>query len=162
MTRRLVTIYLILIYVIGSGILSVQAQDPDGLKGISVVYVRVEDAPEGAKILGLTAENIQNDVELKLLLAGMGVATLKDGHNLPGRPHIYIRFTLTKGAEAASVQVELDQDAVLDRNAEHAPSVMTWYAGYLLANPTAQGIRDEIKRGVDAFLNAWLSVNSKK
>ena len=162
MTRRLVTISLMLMYVIGSGSLSVQAQDPDGLKGISVVYVLVEDAPEGAKILGLTSESIQNDVELKLLLAGMGVATLKDGHTLPGRPHVYVRFTLTKGAVAASIQVELDQDAVLDRNAQHAPSVMTWYAGYLLANPTAQSIREEIKRGVDAFLNAWLSVNSKK
>lgn len=162
MTRRLVTISLMLMYFIGSGSLSVRAQDPDGLKGISVVYVLVENAPEDAKILGLTAESIQNDVELKLLRAGMGVATLKDGRDLPGRPHIYIRFTLTKGAAAASIQVELDQDAVLDRNAEHAPSVMTWYAGYLLANPTAQSIRDEINRGVDAFLNACLSVNSKK
>ena len=162
MTRRLVTISLMLMYFIGSGSLSVQAQDPDGLKGISVVYVLVEDAPEGAKILGLTAEDIQNDVELKLLVAGMGVATLKDGHNLLGRPHVYVRFTLTKGAEAASIQVELDQDAVLDRNAEHAPSVITWYTGYLLPNPTAQTIRDYIKGGVDAFLNTWLSVNPKK
>jgi hypothetical protein len=162
MTRRWVTISLMLINVIGSVSLSCQAQDPDGLKGINVVYVLVEDAPEGAKILGITAEDIQNDVEIKLLLAGMGVATLKDGHNLPGRPHIYVRFTLTRGTEAASIQVELDQDAVLERNAEHAPSAMTWNAGYILANPTALGIRDEIKRGVDAFLNAWLSANSKK
>jgi hypothetical protein len=162
MTRPLVTMSLILMHLIGSGLVSAQGQDPDGLKGISVVYVLVEDAPEGAKRLGLTAESIQSDVELKLLLAGMGVATLKDGHTLPGRPHVYVRFTLTKGGEAASIQVELDQDAVLDRNAERAPSVMTWYAGYLLANPTAQGIRDEIKRGVDALTNAWLTVNSKK
>jgi hypothetical protein len=162
MTRRLATICLMTVFSIGFTSPSVRAQDPDGLKGISIVYVLVEDVPEGAKKLGLTAETIQNDVELKLLLAGMGVATLKDGHNLPGRPHVYVRFTLTKGAEAASIQVELDQDAVLDRNAKHAPSVITWYTGYLLPNPTAQSIRDYIKGGVDKFLNAWLSVNSKK
>ena len=162
MTRRLATICLMTVFSIGLTSPSVRAQDPDGLKGISIVYVLVEDVPEGAKKLGLTAETIQNDVELKLLQAGMGVATLKDGHNLPGRPHVYVRFTLTKGAEAASIQVELDQDAALDRNAEHAPSVITWYTGYLLPNPTAQSIRDYIKGGVGAFLNAWLSVNSKK
>jgi len=162
MKRRLATICMMAVLLIAATSPSIHAQDPDGLKGINVVYVLVEDVPEGAKVLGLTAESIQNDVELKLLLAGMGVATLKDGHTLPGRPRVYVRFTLTKGAAAASIQVELDQDAVLDRNAQHAPSVVTWYAGYLLANPTAQSIREEIKRGVDAFLNAWLSVNPKK
>lgn len=161
MKRWLATICLMTVFSIGLTSPSVRAQDLDGLKGIRIVYVLVEDVPEGAKKLGLTAETIQNDVELKLLLAGMGVATLKDGHTLPGRPHVYVRFTLTKGAEAASIQVELDQDAVLDRNAEHALSVITWDTGYLLPNPTAQSIRDNIKSGVGEFLNAWLSVNSK-
>lgn len=162
MNRWLATICTMVALLIAATSPSIHAQDPDGLKGIDVVYVLVEDVPEGAKILGLTAETIQNDVELRLLLAGMGVATLKDGHTLPGRPHVYVRFSLTKGAEAASIQIELDQDAVLDRNAQHAPSVMTWNAGYLLANPTGQSVREEIKRGVDAFMNAWLSVNSRK
>lgn len=162
MNRWLATICTTVALLIAAASPSIHAQDPDGLKGIDVVYVLVEDVPEGAKLLGLTAESIQNDVELRLLLAGMGVATLKDGHTLPGRPHVYVRFSLTKGAEAASIQIELDQDAVLDRNAQHAPSVMTWNAGYLLANPTGQSVREEIKRGVDAFMNAWLSVNPKK
>jgi len=162
MTRPLVTMSLILMHLIGSGLVSAQGQDPDGLKGISLVYVLVEDAPEGAKRLGLTAESIQSDVELKLLLAGMSVTTLADGRKLPGRPHVYVRVTLTKGAEVASVQVDLEQDAVLDRNTEHALSVMTWDTDFLLANPTAQRIVDDVKEGVAQLLSAWLTVNPKR
>ena len=162
MTRHLATIYLMTAFSIGLTSPSVRAQDPDGLKGINTVYVIIEDVPEAAKKLGLNKESIQTGVELKLLLAGMSVATLEDGHKLPGRPHIYVRVTLTKGAEVATIQVDLEQDAVLDRNAEHALSVMTWDTDYLLANPTAQRILDDVKDGVDKFLNAWLSVNPKK
>lgn len=162
MRRRLITIWIMTMFLMGLTSRSVRAQDPDGLKDINAVYVIVEEVPEAAKIIGLTTESIQTGVELKLLVAGMSVTTLKDGHKLPGRPHIYVRVTLTKGAEVASIQVDLEQDAVLDRNAEHALSVMTWDSDYLLANPTAQRILDDVKDGVDKFLIAWLSVNSKK
>jgi len=161
MRRRLIPICIMTMFLIGFTSPSVRAQDPDGLKGINAVYVIVEDVPEAAKKLGLTTESIQTDVELKLLLAGMSVTTLADGHKLPGRPHVYVRVTLTKGAEVASIQVDLEQDAVLDRNAEHALSVMTWDTDYLLANPTAQRILDDVKDGVDQFMSAWLSVNPK-
>lgn len=161
MRRRLITICIMTMSSIGFASLSVRAQDPDGLKGINTIYVIVENVPEAVKKLGLTTESIQTDVELKLLVAGMSVATLADGRKLPGRPHIYVRVTVTKGAEVASVQVDLEQDAVLDRNAEHALSVMTWDTDYLLANPTAERILDDIKNGVDQFVSAWLSVNPK-
>jgi hypothetical protein len=39
---------------------------------------------------------------------------------------------------------------------------MTWDMDYLLANPTAQRILDDVKDGVDKFMNAWLSANPKK
>ena len=161
MRSRLITICIMTMFLIGFTSPSVRAQDPDGLKGINAVYVMVEELPEAAKKPGLTTESIQTDVELKLLLAGKSVTTLVDGHNLPGRPHVYVRVTLTKGAAVASIQVDLEQDAVLDRNTEHALIVMTWDTDYLLANPTAQRILDNVKGGVDQFLSAWLSVNPK-
>jgi hypothetical protein len=162
MRRRLITICIMTMSFIGLTSPPVWAQDPDGLKDINAVYVIVEEVPEAAKTIGLTTEALQTGVELRLLLAGMSVTTLEDGHKLPGRPHIYVRVTLTKGAEVASIQVDLEQDAVLDRNAEHALSVMTWDMDYLLANPTAQRILDDVKDGVDKFMNAWLSANPKK
>jgi hypothetical protein len=162
MRRQLIPICIMTMFFMGFTSPSVRAQDPDGLKGINAVYVIVEGIPEAARKLGLTTESIQTDVELKLLLAGMSVTTLADGRKLPGRPHVYVRVTLTKGAEVASVQVDLEQDAVLDRNTEHALSVMTWDTDFLLANPTAQRIVDDVKEGVAQLLSAWLTVNPKR
>jgi hypothetical protein len=132
------------------------------LDGISAVAVVVEDLPDGAKILGLTRETVQNDVELKLRLAGMRVMTDKEVSQIPGMPDLYVRVTLTKGAEAASIEIHLRQNARLERNGQLAVAATTWKTFYLTANPTSQSIRDTVKDGVDDFLNAWLSVNPKK
>ena len=165
--RRRLAACLTTVFLIGASSLFVQAQetpafDASGLKGIGTVFVAVEPLPDGAKVLGLSEDTIQTDVELKLRLAGMRVVTMEEGKKVPGRPYLYVRITLTDNALAASVEVQLNQDALLGRNNEFAPSVTTWSTGFLLANPTAQSIRDGVKDDVDKFLNEWLSLNPKK
>jgi hypothetical protein len=166
MTRRLATICLMTIFLIGLTSLSVQAQASNPrvatLKGISAIFVLVEDLPNAAKVLGLTEDAIQTDVELKLRLAGMRVVTRGEMGALPGQPDLYIEVNLTRGAEAASIDVELQQNALLPRNGQLVPSATTWSHSGAISAPTAQVIRDMIKDFVDTFLNAWLSVNPKK
>lgn len=132
------------------------------LKGIDAIAVLVEYLPTGAKTVGLTEEAIQTDVELKLRLAGIRVVTEQAIVALPGSPYLYVRVTLTDTAEAASVEVELDQDVRLERDGQHVNGVGTWRKGIVLSNPSAQGVRNEVKDFVDRFLNDWLSVNTKK
>jgi hypothetical protein len=166
MTQRLVTICLLTGLSMAVFSPSIQAQDSSPfastLKDISAVFVVVEKLPDGAKILGLTKETIQTDVELKLLLAGMGVTTLEEGKKLPGRPFVFVNVNMTNNAKAANITVELDQDALLARNGKPAPSLQTWSTVVLLTNADAQAIRDAVKDLVDKFLNAWLSVNPQK
>lgn len=162
MTRRLATMCLMTVLLIEVTSPLVRANSITSLKGISAVYVLVEEIPDGAKILGLTKETIQTDVELKLRLAGVGVLTADEAFNVHGFPHLYVQVNLTRGAEAASIDVEMMQNARLERNGDLAVGVSTWSTGILLANPTAQGVRDDVKDSVDKFLNAWLSVNPKK
>jgi len=166
MTRRLATIGLMTVLSIAVCSPSIQTQDSgpftSTLKDINAVFVVVEQLPDGAKILGLTKETIQTDVELKLLLAGIGVTTLEEGKKLPGRPFVFVNVNMTNNVKAANITVELDQDALLARNGRPVPSVQTWSTVVLLTNPDAQAIRDAVKELVDKFLNAWLSVNPKK
>jgi hypothetical protein len=166
MTSRLAMMCLMAIFLIGVGYPSVQAQDSGAaratLKGISAVYVVVEELSDSAKALGLTAGGIQTDVELKLVLAGLNVVTREEGQKIPGRPFIYIRITVTKSAEAAYVAVELDETAQLERNNQRTFRVTTWDTGTISAHPTAQIIREVVKDDVAEFLNDWLSVNPKK
>jgi len=166
MTPRLATISLMTMFLIGVSSSSVPAQGDKistaSLKGITAVSVVVEGLPEGAKVLGLTEETIQTDVELKLRLAGMQVVAPKEGIKLLGGPFVYVRVGIADNHNAACIDVFLAQNAVLERNNQSAPGVITWFAGTLVTGPTAQGIRDRIKDSVDEFLNAWLSVNPKK
>jgi hypothetical protein len=163
MTNRLATIYLSAVFLLVLTSPSAQAQNPNAnLKGISAVGVLIEELPDGAKVLGLSEGMIKTDVELKLRLAGMLVTKMEDALNLPGSPYLYVNLSLTSGAEAAHVSVQLRQDATLARNRQSAFGVTTWDIGTVVSHPTAQGIRNYIKDDCDQFLNDWLSVNPKK
>ncbi len=165
MLRRLATIYLltlILTWITPSPAKAQNSFQESSLKGISALFVDVEYLPVSAKPLGLTKETIQTDVELKLRLAGMRVVALGEGVKLPGSPYLYVNVNLTADARAGSVNIDLEQDALLQRNGEFATAVTTWHTGALMTNPTAQDIRAEVKDVVDKFLNDWLSVNPKK
>jgi len=108
MTRRLTTVCLMTLFLLGVNSPSVSAQGDDprtlSLKGISAVFVLVEDLPEGAR-LGLTDETIQTDVELKLRLAGIRVVTREESFKQPGSPLFYVRVNLSDQARAASIEV---------------------------------------------------------
>ena len=164
MTKRLATICLVAMFSIGFAARSVRAQDPSAptLKGITAVAVLVEDLPDGAKLLGLTRDAIQTDVELKLRLAGMRVVTRQEDRSLPGGPFLWVSVNLTSDAQAASINIALCQNAILELNYELAPAVRTWLTSRLIVRLTGQRIRDDVKDDVDEFLNAWLSVNPKK
>ncbi len=144
---------------------SVHAQDNDAarrsLAGIDIVSVVVEHLPDGAKVLGLTEDNIQTDVELKLVIAGLHVVPAAEHYKLPGMPYLYINTNLTPDGKVASVEVALRQNALLQRKSDAVTVVSTWSLGTLMESPTDQRVRDRIKDNVDAFLTAWRAANTK-
>jgi hypothetical protein len=171
MTRRLATIYLMTMLLIGIATQPVHAQATGlaiaTLKGISAVAVAVEQLPDRAKAVGLTEESIQTDVELKLRLAGMRVVPKEEVDKVPGAPWLYVRVNVrhvTDNIEAAHIDVFLCQGAILERNGQVAPITVTWFTGQLsvLGTNAAETLRDETKDLIDEFLNDWLSVNPKK
>jgi hypothetical protein len=166
MMKRLAVLCFMAMLLVGFNSPSIPAQSDaysnGSLKGISSVYVVVEELDDDAKIIGLTEGAIQTDIELKLRLAGMRVVSEKEGMQLSGSPHIYVRAALAPSAKAACVEVGMEQNVLLQRTRECLPGVKTWETGGTILNPTAQGIRNHIKDQVDIFLNAWRSVNPKK
>jgi hypothetical protein len=166
MTRRVATICLTTVFLIGIGSSSVRAQNTElttaSLKGITAVHVLVEKLSESARALGLTEETIRTDAELKLRLAGVRVVTHEESLKIPGMPYLYVDVALSKSGGASHIAVELHQNATLERNGQFVASVTTWDTSGIGSNLTAQDIRDHTKDLVDEFLNAWLSVNPKK
>jgi hypothetical protein len=166
MPTRLTTIYLVtmlLMLLVAISSPAVRADDTAlsraTLKGITTVFVVVESLDDDARKIGLTEEAIQTDVELKLRLAGMGVAT--NGVAVPGDTYLYVNVGVLPPV-AASIQVALEQNVLLQRNGELAFGATTWTLHGEITNPTPQRIRDFTRDLVDRFLNAWLSVNPKK
>lgn len=132
------------------------------LNGLNAVFVQVEDLPDGARLRGLTKAAIQADVEQRLRRAGMRIVTEEESVRLPGAPYVYVQVSLADHARAASIDVELNQGALLVRNGSVLPSTITWRRSALLTKPTTQSVRDAVKDRVDAFLAAWLSVNPSR
>jgi hypothetical protein len=168
MTKRLATMCFVAMSVIGLTSPSVRAQDSEftraTLKDISAVNVLVEELSDGAKTLGLTTDAIQTDVELKLRLAGIRVVTLEEALKVPGGPILYVLVSVLPDGRAASIEIELHQNVLLERNGLRVVGMPTWNTRYLMwePNPTAQAVRNVVKDQVDVFLNAWLAVNPKK
>jgi hypothetical protein len=90
---------------------------------------------------------------MQLRLAGIGI--MEASIDPPGRPYFFVGVLITKETEdgrAASISVEIRQEAMLARNGQSSPEGATWQVGTLIENPTTQA--------VDRFLNDWLSVSN--
>jgi hypothetical protein len=154
-TRRLAAMCALAVFILGVASRSISAQNSDvmTLRDSSAIAVVVQDLPDGAKVLDLSEDTIQTDVELKLRLAGVRVVAKKEVSQLPGRPHLYLRVTLTSDAQAASIEVQLRQNILLERNGDSAIGV-TWLETTLFSHPTSEAIRNAVKDNVDKFLNS--------
>jgi len=132
------------------------------LKGIKGVYVFIEDLPPDAKKLGITRESLKTEVELKLRLAGIKIPRrIKDSPfgilsvslNVIGQNNIYI----------FNIDIEFKEIVYIKRINQRRPLTI-WEYGYVGLTPKASNsfIREELKRGLDKFLNDYLAVNPKK
>jgi len=166
MTKRLATTILAAMILVAGGTSLVRAQDNENaritLKGITAVGVQIAPLPDAARIPGLTREIIQADVELKVRAAGIRIVTMEESHKLLGDPNLLVSVSGLEDAQLAHIKVELHQNAVLQRNKQLLPGVVTWSEGITGEKQSSQDIRDMVEDMIDVFLNAWLSVNPKK
>jgi hypothetical protein len=138
------------------------------LKGLAGVYVSITLAPNAAKI-GLSEKQEQVDVELRLRMAGIKVLTEEEWLKVNARPLLNVilgmqEIALGQGNYAHRIDISLAQLVTLPRNPQILISAETWRKGYVgvIHSKNIDRMRDQIKDAVDAFVNAWLSVNPKK
>jgi hypothetical protein len=137
--------------------------DRSTLRGITSVPVLIEQLSPDAISHGLTKDQIQTDVELRLRKAGI---TVPDA--VGSGPYLYVHVGLMKDRELDGLYV-IYYDVSFHQLVFVVPTdvysvVPTWSAssfgdvgGYNLA-PT---VRSTVADLVDEFINAYLSVNPK-
>lgn len=133
------------------------------LVGLTRISVLLENVDEDAQQRGLSAHQIQTDVELRLRQAGIPVADTSE----QGNPYLYVNvqtLRLERGAYVWHLEVQLLQRVALDRNPSNTLLAPTWGSsklGIIGADKLSQ-LRDDIRDMVDEFINAFLAANAKK
>jgi hypothetical protein len=134
------------------------------LKGIENLCVLVEDPGVDAKADGLTKEQIQTDVELRLRKAGLTIVPSESCITyLYVMPHMKKLSGNSTGLYAYYLEVSFLQLATVLIN-DVLATVPTWSTsslGTVGSSPMARAIRDTIGDDVDKFLNAFLGANPK-
>src|SRR2546425_2749891 len=102
------------------------------LRGVEGVYVIVENFKPEVERAGLTREQLQTDVELRLRKAGIRVFTYEETLKTPGNPMLYVNvnvYLASDGLGAFNISVEFHQFAFLVTNGS-LDNVITWNVGY--------------------------------
>lgn len=163
-TNRIIKLLLLILvfFVIPKQIFSQNDVDKT-LQGFNTLKVLVESLNPEMERLGLTGEQIQTDVEIKLR---------KTGFNVKGKdeiffPFIYLYINLQSfhsdsGSVAYHLETSLNQEVLLDRNKTVDTLASTWSTGEIgaVGQGKVRQLRDGISDQVDKFINNWLKANA--
>lgn len=134
------------------------------LRGLPGVLVVIENIKDDAELAGLKVTDIQTDVELKLVRAGIRVLAHEEWRITPGRPWLYVSVNTIKhlGSYFFSIDVQLKQDVSLPRQPSIVTSSATWEVGsigYVQTESLPPKIRDSVGGYLDSFVDDYRAVN---
>lgn len=143
------------------------------LRGLPGVNVYISGLNSDIEQEGLTKEQIQTDVEVRLRKAGIRVLSFEETRKSTSKPILMIQI-LTLRSKALSellgasvysysISIELNQTANLKRFPDNEFLVITWSdnAVGMTTAKSLRTIRDGVGDYVDKFINDFLTVNPK-
>jgi hypothetical protein len=174
MKRRVLLLLALMILSISPVIAQDTEDERKTLKGIKSITVSVEHLNPAIEGKGLTVEQLQTDVELKLRLAGIKVASsnLSSNVKLPdGFLSVQVGVILgTNGGKetgryAFALNIFFYQSIRLVRDPSIESMAPTWQTTAVAIGPNITILSDQCRKAVsdavDQFINAYFSVNPK-
>jgi hypothetical protein len=146
------------------------------LKGIGAVSVVVENLSDDAIQGGLTMEQLQTDVEVKLRTAGIRIYDQSDAspeatseYYANGAPYLYVRVSANASdiapTFAVDVEVKLSEFVRMYDDPSKVTMAPIWqtpgFIGLVGTNWFQEDVRQKVKDEVDVFINDYLTVNPK-
>ena len=133
-----------------------------GLAGVKVVVEPMKWAIENA---GLTTDQLRNDTELKLRLAGIQVFGPEEPSTVAGNPFLYVNAKILRYGSRDRyffhIRVELSQGVSLIRASEVKTFATTWSVYVAGTSHKLVTVREQLGELLELFINAYLSVNPK-
>lgn len=139
----------------------------DTLKGLQGFYVMVENLTPEEEKHGITSQQLQTDVELKLRQNGIRVLTEQKSFLTVGVPCLYVNLNLTIDEElqlvAYNISIDLHQMVLLERDLTKRCDASTWTKGItgFIGLDNIKNIRERVKDTVNLFVSDYLAVNPK-
>jgi hypothetical protein len=140
--------------------------DRASLKGLTGVFVLVEDLNPPEEQAGLKTADIQADAVQKLQAAGIPLLSKDQDIQTPGMPTLYISVSIASSSTTDlwpfSIDINFEQQATLKRNPDtFVPTAVTWHVGSLGAvdKSNIRSVRDRVSEQIAKFVNAYNKVN---
>lgn len=133
------------------------------LRGFDTLKVEVEPLAADLQKAGITAEQIQMDIEAKLREAGLKIRKQSETIN----PHVVLNVSVQSidngmGGFAVSVTSSLNQLIILERNKSIISVAPTWQSKSIVSviKEKVQGIRNFVNLQTDLLINAYRKANA--
>lgn len=139
-----------------------------GLQGVNVMVEELQpNIQKYAQRFNLTKEQLQKEIEQKLLKADVQVMTGDTWLRTPGRPVLYVNINTHEYEKywySFNITVNLEQIVALEANPKVKTLACTWDISMTgVANiGTLNAIRSNVEALIDRFIQAYRSVNPKK
>jgi hypothetical protein len=140
----------------------------DTLKGLQSVYVVVESFESEVEKYGLTEQQIQTDVELRLRQNGIRVLSQQEWLSSAMNSYLYVNVGIVRVEDfplvSYNILLALKQSVFLARDPTKWCVATTWSTGSTgsAGFNKIEFIRQFVKDHVDTFINDYLAVNPKK
>lgn len=143
-----------------------QARDENKevLRGLKEVHVVVERLKAEIEQDGLFARTLQNDMELKLTLAGIKVLTEEECLQIPCVANLYLHVDAFKHAKGYTyrIQLSLMEAVVVLRKQMRVTGTSFRMHDELGMTEHLADIREEARDLLDKFIKVWRDVNPRK
>ena len=141
------------------------------LVGLTGIYVAVQPISAEIEAQGLTAEDIKTDTQRLLRTGGIKVLAKEEWIKTKGGPVCFVAVDVVEdklitdasdqSLYAFQITVEFNQDVFLVRNPAIRVLSPTWSTSYLGLTNTLARIRENTRKMVQHFVDAFQSVNQQ-
>ncbi len=141
----------------------------DALEGLESIVVVAQEPPADAKAAGLTQQQIQSDVEMKLKLAGLEVLAKDDMEVEPHTPTLNVSVCILSQKDtqfyAVSIMLNLQQPVILGKEPNTVVLANTWERASLSVfdkEILLSAVSAKVKEQVSFFIRDFRAANKRQ
>ena len=165
----IVMVAIFLVFALGSPAFAIDSKSNRAtLRGLGGFAVLVEQLSPEVEREGLIKNQLQNEAELKLRMAGIKVLTKEECLKTPGEPYLYVNINVNIAKTESdvypySIDVLLIQKVSLLRDPKQTTYAVTWSTGGVgsIGKPILSQLQNSVEEILDVFMKAYLSENQK-